>query len=189
MVSCRSQRIGLLMDNEEIFISGIQYDSCVNGVGFRDVIYISGCWHKCMKYCHNKDTHNPNFGKKYIIKDLIKEILNKSSNEITISGGDGLTFQINKTFNLVKELKVNHCKNIWLYTGYKFEELLEDQNPIRREILNYIDVLVDGNFNPKYKYENSIFVGDSSQRIIDVTKSLKYGKVILFEIQHLTNLK
>ena len=53
---------------DKIFISGIQYDSCVNGVGFRDVIYVSGCWHECMKHCHNKETHNKNNGIEYNIE-------------------------------------------------------------------------------------------------------------------------
>ena len=170
------------MDNVEIFISGIQYDSCVNGVGFRDVIYISGCWHECRKYCHNKETHNPKYGKKYFIENLIKEILSKSSNNITISGGDSLTYQISETLELVKELKLRYKKDIWLYTGYKFEELLEDSNNMRQEILNYIDVLVDGNFNPNFASGEVAFKGDSSQRIIDVKKSIKENKVILFEL-------
>ena len=172
------------MDNEEIFISGIQYDSCVNGVRFRDVIYISGCWHKCMKYCHNKDTHNPKYGKKYFVENLVKEILSKSSNDITISGGDGLTYQITETLELVKELKLKYNKDIWLYTGYKFEELLVDSNSMRQEILNYIDVLVDGNFNPNFASEEVVFRGDLSQRIIDVQKSLKENKVVLFELNY-----
>ena len=170
------------MVNIEIFISGIQYDSCVNGVGFRDVIYISGCWHECRKYCHNKETHNPKYGKKYFVEDLVKEMLSKSSNDITISGGDGLTYQINETLELVKELKLKYNKNIWLYTGYKFEELLEDSNSMRQEILTYINVLVDGNFNPNFASEEVVFRGDSSQRIIDVQKSLKENKVVLFEL-------
>ena len=170
------------MGNIEIFISGIQYDSCINGVGFRDVIYISGCWHECRKYCHNKETHNPKYGKKYYIEGLIKEILGKSSNDITISGGDGLTYQISETLELVKELKLKHKKNIWLYTGYKFEELLKDSNNMRQEILTYIDILVDGNFNPNFTSEEVVFRGDSSQKIIDVQKSLKENKIVLFEI-------
>lgn len=167
---------------DKIFISGIQYDSCVNGVGFRDVIYVSGCWHECMKHCHNKETHNKNNGIEYNIEDLIKEIINKSSNDITISGGDGLTYQIEETFKLVKELKVAYNKNIWLYTGYKFEELLEDSNHSRQEILKYIDVLVDGNFNPEFVGDNCVFRGDLSQRIIDVQKSLIENKIILFQL-------
>ena len=163
----------------EINISGIQYDSCVNGVGFRDVIYVSGCWHNCRKYCHNKDTHNPNFGKKYIIVSLIEEIISKSDNDITISGGDGLTYQLNATYELVKELKLKYSKNIWVYTGYTFEELLNSDNYIHTEILKYIDVLVDGNFNPNFTDDEHIFRGDSTQRIINVQESLKQNKLIL----------
>lgn len=170
------------MDNVEIFISGIQYDSCVNGVGFRDVIYISGCWHECRKYCHNKETHSKDSGVKYTIQNLINEINSKSSNDITISGGDGLTYQIMETYELIKELKLYNNKNIWVYTGYKFEELLSDLNPIRQEVLKYIDVLVDGKFNPDYKDESCVFKGDLTQRIIDVQKSLKENKIILLTL-------
>lgn len=168
---------------DKIYISGIQYDSCVNGVGFRDVIYVSGCWHKCKIYCHNKESHNVKNGSQYNIYDLINDITSKSSNDITISGGDGLTYQIKETYKLVRELKLKYNKNIWLYTGYKYEELISDDNPIRQEILKYIDVLVDGNFNPKYKDDSCIFKGDLSQRIIDVKKSLKENKVVIFKIK------
>ena len=162
----------------EINISGIQYDSCVNGVGFRDVIYVSGCWHNCRKYCHNKETHNPNYGKKYSINSLIEEINSKSNNDITISGGDGLTYQLLPTLELIKELKIKHKKNIWLYTGYTYEEISNDTD--RNDILKHIDVLVDGNFNPDYINGEHIFRGDSSQRIIDIQESLKENKIVLY---------
>ena len=110
---------------------------------------------------------------------MIEEIISKSDNDITISGGDGLTYQLNSTYELVKELKLKYNKNIWLYTGYTFEELLNSDNIIHVEILKYIDVLVDGNFNPNYINDEHIFRGDSSQRIINVQESLKQNKIIL----------
>lgn len=159
-------------------IAGIEYYSDCNGSGFRNVLFISGCWHSCRKYCHNKQVQDPNFGEEKTIDEVI-ELLNKKNNKnITISGGDGLTYQVKNTIELVKTLKEKYNKNIWLYTGYKFEELLKDN--IRKEVLKYVDVIVDNNFNPILAKENPhpLFRGDIGQKIIDVQKSLKQNKII-----------
>lgn len=166
------------MNNKTIKVSGILYDSVVDGIGFRDVCFIQGCWFNC-KGCQNQQTHNPNIGIEYDIYDLAK-ILGESRNPITISGGDGLTYQIEATFNLVKTLKIKYNKNIWIYTGFKFEELLNNSNKLRTEILKYIDVLVDGKFDESKKDRRCAFKGSTNQRVINVKESLKQNKVVLY---------
>lgn len=134
--------------------------------------------------CHNPETHSRTYGKKYKIKDLIVN-LSSDDNDITISGGDSLTYQIRETYEVVKELKLKYNKNIWLYTGFKFEQLLADCNPIRQEILKYIDVLVDGKFDYSKANNDLIFKGDSSQRIIDVKNSLEKNEVVLWKSKYI----
>lgn len=162
-----------------IKIAGFHLSSVTDGVGFRDVCFIQGCWFNCQD-CQNPQTHSIDGGETMIIKDVVKK-LGTSRNEITISGGDGLTYQIRETYELIKELKLKYGKNIWVYTGFKFEDLLKDVNPIRQEVLKYIDVLVDGKFNYKIKDKTCAFKGDPSQRIINVQESLKQNKVVLYE--------
>ena len=112
------------------------------------------------------------------IKDIIKEINKNKLTNVTISGGDGLTIQYNSTLELLKQLKLKTNKNIWLYTGYTWEELI---NSYKRECLKYIDVLVDGKFEISKKDISLRFRGSSNQRIINVQESLKQNKVIEYK--------
>ncbi len=77
---------------------------------------------------------------------------------------------------LAKAIKAQSNKNIWCYTGYTFEELLT--HPACRELLNYIDVLVDGRFVQALRDESLRFRGSSNQRIVDVPASLRTGEVV-----------
>ena len=169
-------------DDEYIYINGIKEFSDYDGEDFRTVIYVSGCWWKCNN-CHNPTTHNVTDGQKIKIAELIKIINNIDNENITISGGDGLTYQIRETYELIKELKLYYNKNIWVYTGYTYEGLLKDKNPIRQEILKYIDVLVDGKFNYVRAKENPnpLYRGSDDQRIIDVKQSLQQDKIVLYD--------
>lgn len=165
---------------KDVYISGFQFDNIVSGEGFRNVCYISGCWWNC-NMCHNPESHDKTYGTKYKIKEVI-EMLTKDDNEVTISGGDGLTYQVRETYEIIKELKLYHNKNIWVYTGFKYEDLLKNEDPIRQEILKYIDVLVDGKFNYNVADSNLAFKGDPTQRIIDVQESLRQNKIIEMNI-------
>ena len=81
---------------------------------------------------------------------------------------------------LAKGIKERSGKNIWCYTGWLFEELL--QNPRQRELLSYIDVIVDGRFIDSLKDETLRFRGSSNQRIIDVQASLQKGETVIMDI-------
>ena len=162
-----------------MYISGIEYSSDCNGSGFRNVLYVSRCWWHC-EGCHNPETHNKEAGVNKSIKEILEELCKneKYINDITISGGDSLTFQYEETLKLLKELKHKN-KNIWLYTGYTIEELLKDNN--RKECLNYIDILVDGKFEKDKRDVTLLFRGSGNQRVIDVQKTLEKGEVILWQ--------
>jgi anaerobic ribonucleoside-triphosphate reductase activating protein len=157
-------------------IMNIDTDCTDNGKGIRTVIYVSGCTHYC-EGCHNSSSWNPNNGHDYDTDELIEMIEENSLADVTISGGDSLTFQYEETLKLVQTIKDRTNKNIWLYTGYIFEELLENKN----EILPYIDVMVDGRFDTSKKDLNLLFRGSSNQRIIDVQQSVKKDHLVLWE--------
>lgn len=164
-------------------INGINFESIVDGIGVRIVIYVSGCKHNCLG-CHNPSTHS--FQNGQLFDDELKNNIIKYINEspiisgITFSGGDPM-FSANDVYNFMIEIK-KKCKqiNIWLYSGFLYEEILNDNE--MNEVLKEINVLVDGKFELDKKSTILPFRGSSNQRIIDVQKSLKENKVILFEI-------
>jgi anaerobic ribonucleoside-triphosphate reductase activating protein len=112
--------------------------------------------------------------------DEIVEEINSNSmlDGITLSGGDPF-FDPFELLQFLKEIKARTNQNLWSYTGYTYERLLED--PTMRECLNYIDVLVDGKFEQSNYDPDLYFRGSSNQRIIDVKESLGVGEIITLE--------
>ena len=160
---------------------GIQTDSIVDGAGIRAVIWFQGCPHHC-KECHNPETWDFNAGvEKSIAK--VKKLIDglEYQDGVTFSGGDPMS-QIDALCELAKYVKEKGL-NVWTYTGYTWDEVIKlgDSNPKYLEALKYIDVLVDGRFMIDLKSFDVEFRGSSNQRIIDVAKSLKEGKVIKVE--------
>ena len=157
----------------------LQSDSVVDGFGVRTVIWTQGCSHNC-PFCQNPQTHDFLGGVEYDIEE-IKEELNNLENQdgITLSGGDPL-FQIDAVLEIVKHAKSINL-NIWCYTGFTYEEVLEmgSNNKKYLEFLKYLDVLVDGKFLNEKKDLHLLFRGSSNQRLIDVPKTLKYNKIVL----------
>lgn len=159
----------------------IQADSIVDGEGIRTVIWTQGCIHNC-KGCHNPDTHSFTDGFLVdidIIKDSLKKL--KGQSGITFSGGDPMC-QPKECVEIAKYAK-SIGLNVWCYTGYTYERLLEMSKSDERyiEFLNYIDVLVDGPFILSQKSFDVKFRGSKNQRIIDVVKSLKLKQTIIKE--------
>lgn len=163
----------------------ITHDDMLNGDGLRVVLWVSGCEHKCYG-CQNPQTHPITSGisfdedaEKELFKDLEKEYIAG----ITFSGGDPLhPRNRQEVLRLIK--KVNdkfNDKTIWIYTGYTFEDLLAMNNDVINEILNSIDILVDGKFYLKLKDVNAPWVGSTNQRVIDTKQSLQQNKIILWK--------
>lgn len=137
----------------------------VNGEGTRCTLFVSGCEHQC-DGCYNKKTWSFNSGflfdkemEDQIINDLNDKRIKRKG--LSLSGGDPLNPKniesILKLLKRVKEETVN--KDIWLWTGYKKEELNENQ----KEVLNYIDVLIDGKFIKELKNPSLKWMGSSNQ--------------------------
>lgn len=159
----------------------IQKDSIVDGEGIRSVIWTQGCIHNCPG-CHNPETHSFKNGYVIEVEDIIKQIDELVLQDgITFSGGDPM--EQATPCAVIAEYCQEKGLNVWCYTGYKFEELLEKSKvfPNIRKFLENIDVLVDGKFKIEEKSYDVIFRGSKNQRLIDVKKSLEKNKIVLIE--------
>ena len=146
--------------------SEITYPDVNNGEGCRVTLFVSGCSHRC-KGCHNPETWNFDFGKDFNddVKNRLFEIVSKPYIKgLTLSGGDPLD-SYDDVLNLVKEFRKHfgELKDIWLYTGYMIDDLLDFN---KEEILDYIDVLVDGKYDESQRDVSLPFRGSKNQRII-----------------------
>lgn len=153
----------------------IKYVDVANGVGVRVSLFVSGCNHKC-KGCFNSEAWDFNYGKKFTLKtqNEISDMLSKTYiRGLSVLGGEPL--QQDKTLLLFLKYvkKLLPQKDIWLYTGYVYEEIKD------REELNYIDVIVDGPFIEEKKNVNLKYRGSNNQRIIDVKETKAKGSIIL----------
>lgn len=155
----------------------------VDGEGVRAVLFISGCLHNC-PYCHSPQTHSFTFGKE-VNQELIDEInteINKRPyiSGITLSGGDCMYSPV-ETIKFLKKLNIPH-NNIWCYTGFTFEEIVQNKNQF--QLLKHIDVLVDGLFEYANRDISLAFRGSTNQRIIDVKQSLKQNGIVLYKLKN-----
>lgn len=160
--------------------SGLTYDSIVDGPGLRMVIWTQGCIHHCYK-CHNPQTHKLDGGiivnTDYIIKEMKKLKLHKG---ITLSGGE--PFLQPRALSIVAQEAKKNNLDVWCYTGFLFEELINKSNPMyidNIQLLRYVDILVDGKFIYEKRKIGLKFRGSYNQRIIDVKKSFQNHDVIL----------
>lgn len=164
-----------------IRLSGIAYESLVNGPGMRRVFFSQGCRHNC-EGCFNPDTHSFSGGEDRNMDELIEDVLkNPIIKGVTFSGGDPFE-RAEKFAYMAKKFKEANL-NIWSYTGYTFEYIINNLDKILgwRDLLNNIDVLVDGKFEKDMMEDGLRFRGSSNQRIIDVRKTLKENKICQLE--------
>lgn len=161
----------------------ILYDDMLNGPGLRVVLFVSGCNHHCHN-CHNPETHDPNSGVLFDeaeVHELERELSKDYIQGLTLSGGDPLfPLNIETILDLCWRLKQKYTsKDIWLYTGYKWEEI---PAVIRSQLKGKVDVVVDGKFDQSLADVNAPYVGSINQRIIDVAASIENGTVQLKKI-------
>ncbi len=159
----------------------LQSDSIVDGPGLRTVIWTQGCAHHCPE-CQNPQTWDFEGGGLVPVSEVLKAIDElEEQTGITFSGGDPM-YQPDACTEIAK-----YCKklgyNIWVYTGFTYEELLKlsEKKPIYKEFLKYIDVLVDGPFLIKERDLSLLFRGSRNQRLIDIPKTRKAKKIVLFD--------
>lgn len=175
----------------------IEHEDVCNGTGLRIVLWLSGCSHHCYN-CQNPQTWDPDSGipfdesaKQEIFNELSKDYISG----ITFSGGDPLhENNLDEVLKLVQEIRISFPeKTIWLYTGYKFEQIkdafMESKKWLqtswkhsaitRWEIISNVNILVDGEYIDEQKDLTLKFRGSKNQRVIDIPESLKQGKAVL----------
>ncbi len=156
-------------------------DSIVDGPGLRTVLWTQGCAHHCPG-CQNARTWDFDGGGLVPINMVLEAIDELEYQDgITFSGGDPM-FQV-EACNIIADYCKKKGFNIWVYTGFTFEEimLMAKRKPIYLEFLKKIDVLVDGRFIESQKDLSLLFRGSSNQRLIDIPKTLASGEIKLFD--------
>ena len=168
-------------DSKLIRLAGIAENSLVNGKGLRKVFFSQGCSHHC-EGCFNQHTWEFAGGRMFDMDELVQKVKDEPFLDgVTFSGGDPFQ-QADKFAYLAKKLHEANI-NIWAYTGYTFEELMKlaQTNHHIKQMINNVDVIVDGRFMKDKMSENLKYCGSSNQRIIDVKSSLNENKIILFK--------
>ena len=162
-----------------ISLSGVTGDSIVDGPGLRLTIFTQGCLHHCPG-CHNPQTHDPEGGPWADTEDILAAAAEKPLLDgITLSGGDPFLQPVPCLALAEGAHKIG--LNVWTYTGYTWEALLEENDAEKLALLKETDVLVDGPFLLAERSLELRFCGSRNQRLIDVKKSLAEGKVVLWE--------
>ena len=167
-----------------------------NGSGVGVSLFVQGCEFHC-DGCFNTETWDFDGGEEWtdtIEQELFALINRPFIKRWSVLGGEPLhNNNILTVYNLCKKVKETYPdKQIWLYTGYKFEDIWiprgsvipQNCNPtrdLRNGILKYIDVLVDGQYIHQQRDITLAFRGSSNQRLIDVQKTLYYNSIVLFE--------
>lgn len=169
--------------------AGIEPINITNGPGLRVSLFVSGCNHHC-KNCFNPETWDFNYGNKFdqeTKNQIFKYLKEPHISGITILGGEPMDPLNQKDVaDLITNIKSKYPdKTIWVYTGYTFEDFSENEKAYTEytlQILNNIDVLVDGPFIETKKDLSLKFRGSSNQRIIDINKTRNTGYIIEYPI-------
>lgn len=175
----------------------ITYPDQNNGDGLRIVLWVAGCEHHCTN-CQNQQTWSLQSGIPFD-KNAMNEILNELKKDyisgITFSGGDPLhPKNVQNVLKIVDEIRVSYPnKNIWLYTGYTWEQIMHpiitgDLNlerlvtlKTRKELVSKCDVLIDGKYIDELRDVSLHWRGSSNQRVINVQETLEQKQIVLWE--------
>lgn len=164
-----------------IRIAGVVKESIVDGPGIRYVIFAQGCPHRC-EGCHNEATLDFEGGEDCELEKLITDIeKNPLLSGVTFSGGEPFS-QPEAFFEIAKRLKTKN-RNILIYTGYTYEELLalSKENSAVNGLLALADTLVDGRFILEQRDLSLKFKGSSNQRYIDMNATRTQGNLVILD--------
>jgi anaerobic ribonucleoside-triphosphate reductase activating protein len=152
----------------------------LNGDGLRVTLWVAGCEHHCAN-CHNPTTWDIDSGIPFDVaamSELLDALNQDYISGLTLSGGDPMHTdnreEILRICNVVKQKFPQ--KNIWMYTGYTFEEIKDSP------ILTYVDILIDGKYVDELKDTSAHWVGSTNQKVIDLQETLKQGQIIQYKI-------
>lgn len=159
-----------------------KYD-VTNGPGVRTTLFVSGCTHNC-KECFNIEQQNFKYGNEWtntVEDEFIKYCLNPNVCGVSILGGEPFQQDINIMFNLLQRICNEVQKPIWIWSGYTYEEIINDSEKSR--LLSFIDVLIDGRFELDKRDLSLKYRGSENQRVIDIKKTLSTKSVVEIEIK------
>jgi anaerobic ribonucleoside-triphosphate reductase activating protein len=159
-----------------ISVLDIIEDTMVDGPGFRTAIYCAGCRHACPG-CHNPQSWDFSGGRAMSTDELMRIIEADPYANVTFTGGDPM-YQPEGFADLARAIRERTQKTIWCYTGFTYETLLH--NPRQCQLLELLDVLVDGPFVRSLRDESLLFRGSKNQRLIDVRQSLAEHRTVLY---------
>ena len=171
-----------------MYYSEIKNCDIANGTGVRVTLFVSGCTHHC-EGCFNEMTWDFKYGHPFeetVREQILAYLAPEYIAGLTLLGGEPLEYaNWRELLPFIRTVKEKYPrKDIWCYTGYRFEEDILDkfctQWPDMREFLSYIDVLVDGEFILARKDISLKFRGSDNQRIILVQESLEKGETVLW---------
>lgn len=170
----------------EVRYAGLIENDIVDGKGFSVSFWTQYCPHRC-KGCHNPETWSKDGGILIEYNDLLNKIIkainaNGIIRNFSVLGGEPLCPEnINLVNNLIKDIKAIYPQIlIYCWTGYTLEELTDNFKNIP-EVLNNIDVLIDGRFILEKRDVSLYLRGSSNQRVIDCQKSITSHQIILYE--------
>ena len=154
---------------DEINVAGLINDSIVDGVGLRFVVFVQGCPRRC-KGCHNEGTQ-PFVTKTLMTPQNIMDKINKNPllDGVTFSGGEPMCQA--KSLSVLAKLIKDKGLHLAVYTGYTYEDLIHSNMEGVKELLQYVDILIDGEFVQELRDYTLKFRGSSNQRVIEVQKS------------------
>ena len=156
-----------------------KYD-IANGPGVRTTIFLTGCTLNC-KNCFNKEYQNFHFGKVFdekAFEEVMDCLSDANISGLSVLGGEPFD-NLEGLKEFITKVRANSEKDIWIYSGYTFEELLEKDGAM--DVLKNIDVLVDGRFVEDLKDLKLKFRGSSNQRIIDMKRTLEEDEILLMD--------
>ena len=167
----------------------IKYCDVATGAGVRVSLFVSGCTHHC-KECFNKEAWDFHYGNPFTQKEIDRILEYLKPNYIaglSLLGGEPME-PVNQEgiLPLLRAVKQTYPeKNIWCYTGYLFDKDVLDkmckESEVTKEIVSYLDIVVDGEFMIDRKNLKINFRGSDNQRIIDVKKTLDAGEIVHWE--------
>ena len=156
----------------KIRVAGFEPESFVDGNGIRFTIFFQGCMRHC-RGCHNPQTHDLDGGILMTTYEINREMAKNSlASGITLTGGEPL-LQLNAAIELAKAAQ-QFGYNVWCYTGFTYENLPQGAD----RLLDYVDVLVDGEYREEERDLELLFCGSRNQRVIDVKQSRAQGRVV-----------
>lgn len=162
----------------QIRLAGMEPESIVDGPGYRFAVFVQGCPHHCPG-CHNPQTHDFNGGHMADTDDIIAYLgKNPLVRGVTLSGGEPMMQP--EPLRLIAQAAKKRGMNVWCYTGFTLEKLLEERREDRMRLLECIDVLVDGPYLSHERSLDLLYRGSRNQRLIDMPATLKAGQIVLY---------